>query len=74
MACLMNYTTQCRDVVSGKTGCFLFDVEHWKKTGEFRATSPVFPSLIEFYQWDHANGRRAGPGHFERTGRPGHDE
>jgi len=56
MACLTNYTVQCRDVTSGTTGCFLFDTEHWQRTGEFKAVSPVFPGLVEFYEWDRANG------------------
>jgi len=45
----MNYTIQCKDVDSGKTGCFLFDEDHWKKTGEFRAVSEVFCDLNAFY-------------------------
>jgi hypothetical protein len=49
MACLTNYTIQCRDVASGKTGCFLFDVQHWQTTGEFLAVSEVFPDLDAFY-------------------------
>ena len=47
--CLTNYTVQCRDAKSGKTGCFLFDVTHWQATGEFMAVSDVFPCLISFY-------------------------
>jgi hypothetical protein len=54
MAILANYTIQCRDILSGETGCFLFDTDHWQRTGEFKATSPVFPSLPELY----ANTRR----------------
>ena len=49
MACLTNYTVQCLDVTSGKTGCFLFDTQHWIATGEFRAISEVFPDLNTFY-------------------------
>ena len=49
MACLTNYTIQCKDVASGKTGCFLFDTDHWKKTGEFLAVSEIFPDLDTFY-------------------------
>lgn len=56
MACLTNYTVQCTDVTSATKGCFLFDTDHWIKTGEFKAISPVFPSLVEFFQWDMANG------------------
>ena len=50
MACLMNYTIQCRDAVSGKVGCFFFDQEHWQRTGEFRATSEIYPNLQTFYE------------------------
>ena len=59
MACLTNYTVQCRDVDSGETGCFLFDVEHWQQTGEFRAISEVYPGLNEFYKGTTADQRKA---------------
>lgn len=49
MACLMNYTIQCKDISSGKTGCFLFDEQHWQITGEFKAIGPVYPDLNAFY-------------------------
>jgi hypothetical protein len=49
MACLTNYTVQCVDVTTRKVGCFLFDEEHWKKTGEFKAVSEVYPDLVSFY-------------------------
>ena len=49
MACLTNYTVQCKDVASGETGCFFFDQEHWKATGEFKAVGPVFSDLYAFY-------------------------
>lgn len=70
MACLTNYTVQCRDATSGATGCFLFDVSHWQATGEFRAASPVFSNLTEFYAWNNANGRPGGPCYVERAGVP----
>lgn len=69
MACLMNYTVQCRDEVSGRVGCFLFDVPRWQKTGLFFAVGPVFPGLAEFYAWDNANGlqgQRRESGFWER--------
>jgi hypothetical protein len=50
MACLMNYTIQCVDVVSGKKGCFIFDEEHWQRTGEFKAVSEVYRDLDAFYK------------------------
>lgn len=50
MACLTNYTVQCKDIVTGKVGCFLFDEAHWQATGEFMAVSPVFDNLDEFYR------------------------
>ena len=64
--CLMNYTVQCPDVTSGKTGCFLYDQAHWVATGEFRATSPVFPDLVAFYKWNGENGNPGGPAYVER--------
>lgn len=66
MACLMNYTVQCKDVESGKTGCFLFDTEYWQETGKFKAISPVFYDLHEFYEWDNANGSKRQSCHLER--------
>jgi hypothetical protein len=66
MACLTNYTIQCTDVTSGRRGCFLFDTEHWQRTGEFKAISPVMDSLHAFYDWDRANGNRRGPCYLER--------
>jgi hypothetical protein len=66
MACLTNYTVQCRDVTSGLIGCFLFDTEHWQKTGEFKAISPVFAGLTLFYEWDRANGDRRASCYLER--------
>jgi hypothetical protein len=65
MACLMNYTIQCRDVVSGKIGCFLFDEEQWQQTGEFKAISPVYPDLDEFYRNTNADQRQSR--YLERT-------
>lgn len=47
---LTNYTVQCPDSISGKTGCFLFDVEAWRTTGKFVAVSPVYRDLDEFYK------------------------
>jgi len=63
--CVSNYTTQCLDVTSGQTGCFLFDTEHWQKTGELKAISPVYPSLVEFYQ---AHRDQCKAMHLERIG------
>jgi hypothetical protein len=66
MACLTNYTIQCVDVASGQTGCFLFDETHWQVTGEFKAVSPVFPGLVEFFAWCHANGNPHQSRYLER--------
>ena len=49
MACLTNYTVQCKDINSGKIGSFFYDQEHWQKTGQFKAISPVYSGLNEFY-------------------------
>lgn len=66
MACLTNYTVQCVDVTSGKTGCFLFDIQHWQQTGEFKAISPVMPDLVAFYAWDRDHGNRGSSCYVER--------
>ena len=50
MAALMNYTIQCKDITTGKTGCFLFDIPHYQKTGEFKAISPVYDDLLDFFK------------------------
>lgn len=67
MACLMNYTVQCKDVTTGQTGCFLFDVPHWQATGEFKAVGPVFFDLSSFYAWDNSNGHKRESGYWERN-------
>jgi hypothetical protein len=67
MACLTNYTVQCTDITSGKTGCFLFDTAHWQATGEFKAISPVFPGLVAFFEWDYANGNNRASCYLERV-------
>lgn len=59
MACLTNYTIQCVDIVSGKTGCFLFDTDHWQKTGEFKAIGEVYPDLNIFYLTTTTDQRKA---------------
>ena len=64
--CVMNYAVECRDVVSGVTGCFLFDPGRWLATGEHRAISPVFADLAAFHRWNQANGRPGGPAYLKR--------
>lgn len=64
--CLMNYTVQCTDVTTGKTGCFLFDQAHWVATGEFKALSEVFPDLVAFFKWNKANGEPGRSSYVER--------
>ncbi len=59
MACLTNYTVQCLDTASGRTGCFIFDVEHWQRTGDFVAVSPVFDSLDALYAGTSRDDRQA---------------
>ena len=67
MECVTNYTIQCKDVASGRTGCFLFDTEHWQRTGEFKAISPVFDGLTAFFEWDNTNvPRKRKSCHLER--------
>ena len=46
---LTNYTIQCKDQVSGKTGCFLFDTEKYSQGKGFYAISDVFSDLAALY-------------------------
>lgn len=53
----LNYAIQCTDIVSGKTGSFAFDTTTYlaaDKPLQFRAVSPVFPSLVELFAWAKA--------------------
>lgn len=59
MACLTNYTVQCRDIVSGEIGCFFFDQLHWQQTGEFKAIGKVYSDLDMFYKHTLADDRKA---------------
>ena len=60
----MNYTIQCTDQNSGEVGCFLFDESKFTETGKFYAISPVFKSMIEFFEWDNKNPQRIGCGKY----------
>lgn len=46
---LTNYTIQCKDQESGKTGCFIFDLKRYELTGKFYAISPVYHDLQALY-------------------------
>lgn len=67
MACLNNYCIQCTDIISGTVGDFAFDLEHWQKTGQFKAISPVFHGLVEFYAWAKSTGFETKGIYLERT-------
>lgn len=54
--CAMNYTMGCRDIDSGKTGCFLFDIDRYRRYGDFRAISDVFPDVLQLFEWSRSNG------------------
>ena len=58
MACLTNYAMGCLDTTSGRTGYFIFNVEHWQLTGEFVAVSPVFDDLDQLYAGTNRNERK----------------
>ena len=54
----MNYTIQCTDIVSGKTGCFGFDTKEYlaaDKALQFKAKTPVFENLVELFAWAKRN-------------------
>ena len=57
--CLTNYTVQCKDQTSGKTGCFLFDVAKWQEMGLFYALGEVYPDLDTFYRGTSPDSRKS---------------
>jgi hypothetical protein len=59
MAVLMNYTIQCRDAISGATGCFIFDLGRYELDGKFYAITPVYADLIELYRHTRPEDRKA---------------
>lgn len=52
----MRYCTQCVDQNTGVIGCFGYDPAEGNTAGNFRAITPVFSSLYEFFPWCHENG------------------
>jgi len=56
---LTNYTVQCKDVLSGKTGCFIFDLGRYQTEGIFYAITPVYKSLTELYEHTRPEDRKA---------------
>jgi hypothetical protein len=54
----MNYCIQCRDTISGKTGCFTYDEFEYlssDKPLQFKALSPVFNNIVLLFAWAKAN-------------------
>jgi hypothetical protein len=50
---------QCKCPDSGETGSFIFTGESYKISGS--RVSPVFPSLLDLYEWNKTNGWISGP-------------
>ena len=54
----MNYTIQCKDIISGRTGCFGFSTKQYLSANEkccFIALTPVFDNLVELFAHAKAN-------------------
>ena len=54
----LNYAIQCRDANTNKVGVFFFDLVKWKQTGQFHATSKIYPNLEEFYRHEPKEKRK----------------
>lgn len=52
----IQYCVQCTDRISGKVGCFAYDIAAEANGEGFKAISEVFPSLTEFYDWADSQG------------------
>lgn len=56
---VLEYCVQCTDRKSNKIGDFAYDVALFEQGKGFHAISPVFPSLVEFYEWAYNEGWRS---------------
>ena len=56
---LTNYAIGCKDVESGKTGCFIFDLGRYEMEGVFYAITPVYKDLQELYDKTDSADRRS---------------
>jgi hypothetical protein len=52
---LYPYCIQCTDQNSGDVGDFAYDPSDCPAAGQFKAITPVFDDLAEFYDWCRAN-------------------
>lgn len=59
----LSYCIQCKDAISGNTGTFAYRADAPK----FTALSPVFPSLVEFYQWAKELGYQSKPNSYQNV-------
>lgn len=55
----IKYCIQCTDKLSGKVGCFAYDIEAYERGEGLKAISEVFPSGIEFYKWADSEGYKS---------------
>ena len=55
------FATQCFDQVTGKTGCFFYDIEKYSDTGKFYSIGDVFPGLYPFFSYAHSIGFHLDP-------------
>lgn len=52
----IQYCIQCTDKISGKVGCFAYDIAAKERGEGHKAISEVFPSGIEFFAWAKSEG------------------
>ena len=55
----IKYCIQCTDKVSGKVGCFAYNIAAHEQGKGFNAITEVFPSSCEFFKWAKNNGYEA---------------
>ena len=56
---LTNYAIQCREELSGKVGCFIFDVGRYADEGVFYGITPVYNDLEELYNKTRPEDRKS---------------
>lgn len=55
----IKYCIQCTDKLSGKVGCFAYDIEAYERGEGRKAISEVFPSSSELFLWAKKEGYKS---------------
>lgn len=51
------FCVECKDVISGVTGCFIYDPLSYTLHKQFQALSPVFDDIVKLFAWCNQNNK-----------------